>query len=66
MAVLRRGGTAGFGVRDEAEVAFHPLGIGDRADLASYDTDPGWYDNPPGTLASKATAAELARDGIKI
>ena len=30
------------------------------------DTDPGWYDNPPGTLASKATADELARDGIKI
>ncbi len=30
------------------------------------DSDPGWYDNPPGTLASKATADELARDGIKI
>ena len=29
------------------------------------DTDPGWYDNPPGTVASEATAAELARDGIK-
>jgi manganese oxidase len=29
------------------------------------DTDPGWYDNPPGTLALKATADELARDGIK-
>jgi manganese oxidase len=29
------------------------------------DTDPGWYENPPGTVASKATADELARDGIK-
>ncbi len=30
------------------------------------DLDPGWFDNPPGTLASKATANDLARDGIKI
>ena len=30
------------------------------------DTDPGWYENPPGTVASKASADELARDGIKI
>jgi len=29
------------------------------------DMDPGWYDHPPGTVASKATADELARDGIK-
>ncbi|MBA3541766.1 MAG: copper oxidase [Deltaproteobacteria bacterium] len=28
------------------------------------DTDPGWYDNPPGTVASEASAADLARDGI--
>lgn len=26
--------------------------------------DPGWYDNPAGTQARPATAAELARDGI--
>ncbi len=31
----------------------------------SGDTDPGWYDHPAGTVASKATADELARDGIK-
>jgi len=30
------------------------------------DVDPGWYDNPPGTVASEAKADELARDGIKI
>ena len=28
--------------------------------------DPGWYRNPPGTLAVAATAAELARDGIAV
>lgn len=27
--------------------------------------DPGWYENPPGTLAVPATAAELRRDGIE-
>jgi manganese oxidase len=29
------------------------------------DTDPGWYAHPAGTVASPATAEELARDGIK-
>jgi FtsP/CotA-like multicopper oxidase with cupredoxin domain len=29
------------------------------------DQDPGWYEHPAGTVASKATADELARDGIK-
>lgn len=28
--------------------------------------DPGWYENPPGTLALPATAAELARNGIRV
>jgi len=37
-----------------------------REQLDSYDKDPGWYKNPPGTVASKATAADLARDGIKV
>ncbi len=34
-----------------------------REQLASYD-DPGWYDNPPGTLAEAASKEDLARDGI--
>jgi len=34
-----------------------------RDDLASYD-DPGWYAHPPGTVASAASAADLAADGI--
>jgi hypothetical protein len=36
-----------------------------RDRLASYDDDPGWYQHPPGTVALKATEAELARDGIR-
>jgi hypothetical protein len=28
--------------------------------------DPGWYDNPPGTLATTADAADLRRDGIDV
>ncbi len=30
------------------------------------DVDPGWFDNPPGTLALEATAGDLTRDGIKV
>jgi hypothetical protein len=37
-----------------------------REGLADRDKDPGWYTNPPGTVASKALAAELGRDGIKV
>jgi hypothetical protein len=32
-----------------------------RENLTSYD-DPGWYENPPGTLASLASNDELQRD----
>jgi hypothetical protein len=31
----------------------------------SGDRDPGWYEHPAGTVAGKATADELVRDGIK-
>ncbi|MEO7934408.1 MAG: copper oxidase [Chthoniobacterales bacterium] len=34
-----------------------------RENLTSYD-DPGWYENPPGTEATVAAAADLQRDGI--
>lgn len=33
-----------------------------RDQLESYDKDPGWYEMPPGTLASLAPAADLQRD----
>ncbi len=36
-----------------------------RQGLKSYE-DPGWYENPKGTLATYATEAELKRDGIKV
>ena len=36
-----------------------------RDRLQSYK-DPGWYDNPPGTLAMNATEDELHRDGIDV
>jgi hypothetical protein len=29
------------------------------------DQDPGWYEHPAGTVAGKASADDLARDGIK-
>jgi len=34
-----------------------------RAELSG-DEDPGWYQHPPGTVASLALAEELRRDGI--
>jgi FtsP/CotA-like multicopper oxidase with cupredoxin domain len=37
-----------------------------RDQLASYEQDPGWYQHPLGTVALKANAAELLRDGIDI
>ncbi|MEO8605335.1 MAG: copper oxidase [bacterium] len=37
-----------------------------REHLTSYDTDPGWYDNPPGTVAARASAAQLRADGISV
>ncbi len=35
-----------------------------RENLKSYDLDPGWYVNPPGTLATIAPADALRRNGI--
>jgi hypothetical protein len=35
-----------------------------REDIQNYD-DPGWYKNPPGTVADRARPEDLARDGIK-
>ena len=36
-----------------------------RNQLKGYE-DPGWYENPPRTLASAAGAADLNRDGIEV
>jgi FtsP/CotA-like multicopper oxidase with cupredoxin domain len=35
-----------------------------REGITSYE-DPGWYQHPPGTVASPASAEELRRDGIQ-
>lgn len=40
---------------------FTNLKVRDR--LTSYE-DPGWFENPPGTLSINATEAELTRDGV--
>src|SRR5262245_4571234 len=37
-----------------------------RDALKSYDEDPGWYQHPPGTVALKASEAEVTRDGIDV
>jgi manganese oxidase len=37
-----------------------------RENLTNYDEDPGWYDNPPGTVAERASAADLHGDGIEV
>ena len=36
-----------------------------RDQVASYE-DPGWYEPPPGTVADRASDAELRDDGIKV
>jgi hypothetical protein len=33
-------------------------------DTLGGSADPGWYDAPEATIASEATAADLARDGV--
>lgn len=37
-----------------------------RDELRSYDEDPGWYQHPAGTVAMKATEADLTRDRIDV
>jgi hypothetical protein len=37
-----------------------------RDDLKSDHEDPGWYQHPPGTVALKASDADLARDKIDV
>lgn len=56
------GGTAGFGyVTMGGMVTMLKV----RDGITSYG-DPGWYQQPAGTSAALATAAELARDGIRV
>jgi manganese oxidase len=36
-----------------------------RDDIPPNNADPGWYPNPPGTVADVAAAADLQRDGVQ-
>jgi hypothetical protein len=60
-SISMMGGPGPFGTIDMGGM-FTILKV--RKKLAG-DLDPGWFEHPAGTVATKATADELARDGIK-
>jgi len=62
--ISMKGATGPFGDYITMGGLFTILKVRDR--LKSYDQDPGWYEHPKGTVALKASAAELARDRIDI
>ena len=62
--IAMKGATGPFGDYISMGGLFTILKIRDR--LGSYDGDPGWYQHPPGTVAFKASEADLARDGINV
>jgi hypothetical protein len=55
------GGKGPFGTIDMGGM-FTLLKVRDR--LPADGADPGWYEHPDGTVASEASAADLAADGI--
>jgi FtsP/CotA-like multicopper oxidase with cupredoxin domain len=63
-SIPMKGAVGPFGDYISMGGMFTIIKVRDR--LASYDEDPGWYQHPPGTVALKASAAELARDGIDV
>ena len=62
--ISMKGATGPFGDYISMGGLFTILKVRDQ--LKSYDEDPGWYQHPPGTVALKASDAELRRDGINI
>jgi manganese oxidase len=56
------GGTGPFGHIDMGGM-FTIIKV--REGITSY-ADPGWYRHPPGTVAERATAAQLRADGIEV
>jgi hypothetical protein len=62
--IAMKGATGQFGDYISMGGLFTILKVRDR--LTSYDEDPGWYQHPPGTVAVKASEAELTRDGINV
>ncbi|HEY5864636.1 MAG TPA: multicopper oxidase domain-containing protein [Candidatus Tectomicrobia bacterium] len=63
-SIPMKGAVGPFGDYISMGGMFTVVKVRDR--LASYDQDPGWYQHPPGTVALKASAEELARDGIDV
>ncbi len=62
--ISMKGATGPFGDYISMGGMFTIVKVRDR--LRSYDEDPGWYEHPKGTVALKASDAELARDGISV
>jgi FtsP/CotA-like multicopper oxidase with cupredoxin domain len=60
-SISMMGGKGPFGIIDMGGM-FTILKVRERL---SGDGDPGWYKNPPGTVASEASANELAADNIR-
>ncbi len=63
-SIPMKGATGPFGDYITMGGMFSILKVRDH--LESYDKDPGWYEHPPGTVASKASLSELARDGVDV
>lgn len=62
--ITMKGATGPFGDYISMGGLFTIVKVRDR--LKSYEEDPGWYQHPPGTVALKATDADLVRDGINV
>jgi hypothetical protein len=63
-SIPMKGAVGPFGDYISMGGMFSIVKVRDR--LVSYDKDPGWYQHPRGTVALKASAADLARDGIDV
>ena len=63
-SIPMKGAVGPFGDYISMGGMFTIIKVRDR--LESYDKDPGWYQHPRGTVALKASAADLARDGIDV
>ena len=61
-SIPMRGGPGPFGYIDMGGL-FTILKVRERLDGGG---DPGWYRQPPGTMAARASAAELRADGVMV
>jgi len=62
--IAMKGATGAFGDYISMGGLFTVVKVRDQ--LRSYAEDPGWYKHPAGTVALKASEADLARDGINV